>query len=63
MKSLIENFAEQMEADAKVSSFSGTETKAKESPDKLSNCVQRMGKTLTEAKEAPDRAFIPNRIL
>jgi len=63
MKSLIEKFAEQVETETNVSSFSGTETRAKESPDKLSNSVQRMGKTLTEAKEAPDRAFIPNRIL
>jgi hypothetical protein len=63
MKSLIEIFAEEVNLDENVSSFPGTETKAKESPDKLSNSLQRMGRTMTEGKEAPDRAFIPNRHL
>jgi hypothetical protein len=61
MKRVIENFFERPEADDGFALMTGTETRTKESPDKLTSSIQRMGKTITEAKEAPDRAFIPKR--
>lgn len=57
----IENVEMKMNADSPL--FAGTETRTKESPDKLNSSLSRMQKTLTEAKETPDRSFIPMRHL
>lgn len=61
MKCLIACFVEEAGICFDKKNNTSTKTFAKESPDDLTNNVLKMHKTLTEAKETPDRTYIPKR--
>jgi len=61
MTSILSSFVEKVGSEEISISNNSTTTANREAPDKLSQSVQRMTSTRTDAKEAPDRAFIPQR--
>jgi hypothetical protein len=61
MTSILSSFVEKVGSEEIPVSSNGTTTANREAPDKLSHSIQRMTSTRTDAKESPDRAFIPQR--
>lgn len=65
MKCLIEAFVECANGDYSSTAVLGTRTDTvnRESPDNCASSAKRMRGTRTAAKEHPDRAFIPKRLI
>jgi hypothetical protein len=59
MKCVLSSFVEKVVQDEVCFQGTKTETRTKESPDKLSELLLRMSKTRTDVgRETPDRSFI-----